>query len=123
MSTSLYYQAKRTSPLFDGEQATLADIQARHPFSALLAQLGVDECSYDGEPFGVFPVRFNEPGVIFGGAVKLPSQEVAAMAAARYWCALLSEARHLLPDAAWRVHIDDYDIAWSEQRQAFDPSV
>ena len=43
---------------------------------------------------------------------------------ALHWCALLSEGRTvMLPDVAWRVHIDDYDIAWSEKRRVFDPIV
>ncbi len=124
MSTSLYFAAERVYPLSEGERTAVAAVQARYPFGALLARLGTDEFTYDGEELGVWADKFHEPGTIFAGSAKLPSRGGAALAAAQHWCALLSEVRAtVLPDAAWRVHIDDYDIAWSEQRREFDPTV
>jgi hypothetical protein len=29
----------------------------------------------------------------------------------------------MLPDADWRVHVDDHDIRWDDDRNEYDPSV
>jgi hypothetical protein len=62
--------------------------------------------------------------VVFEGATKLPlCTEDAFWAAIQYWCRLLSEVRRVVPGATWQVHMDDHNIAWVEELQAFDPSL
>jgi hypothetical protein len=78
-----------------------------------------------GEAFCVYPADTEtEPGVVFEGATKLPTNsEEAFWAAIPYWCRLLSEIRQALPDGKWAVHVDDCDIWWDPVREEYDPSV
>ncbi len=125
MGVSIYYSASRLRPLTAAERTGIDAVIARYPVEALIAECGVAEGEYSGEAFRVYPFDGDtEPGVVFEGAAKLPlcSEEVF-WAALQYWCRLLSELRHVVPDANWRVHVDDHDIAWVEELQAFDPSV
>lgn len=125
MSVSIYYTARRAHPLSNAEQAALDAAKSRYPFGALVAASGVAETDFNGESFGVYPAgAAREPGVVFEGATKLPSRPEAALwPAIQYWCRLLSELRRGLPDALWHVHVDDHTIPWSEELQAFDPTL
>jgi hypothetical protein len=124
MGISIYYTACRTQPLSLTEQMTVDAIVARYPVEALIAGSGVVEGEFNGEAFRVYPVDGNtKQRLAFEGATKLPlCSEGAMWAAVQYWCRLLSEVRRVLPDATWRVHIDDRDIAWDEDLRVFDPS-
>jgi hypothetical protein len=125
MGVSIYYEVSRPQPLSPDERRRIATIVARYPVEALIAQCGVIEDEFYGEPFCVYPTdEDTEPGVVFEGATKLPlCSEDVYWAAVQYWCRLLSEVRRVLPDASWRVHIDDHHIAWDKKLQVFDPSV
>jgi hypothetical protein len=124
VGVSIYYSARRTRPLSPVEWAGIDAVVARYPFEALLAECGVAPGEYNGEAFHIYPTdEDTEPGVVFEGATKLPlCTEYAFGAAIRYWCRLLSEVRRVVSGATWRVHIDDHDIAWVEELQAYDPS-
>ena len=124
MGVSIYYTARRARPLIVAEGAAIAGVVERHPIETLLAACRIADGQYDGEGFCVYPAdEDTEPGVIFEGATKLPlcSEEVF-WEAVQYWLRLLSQIRRVLPDADWHVHIDDHDIAWDEESNAFDPS-
>jgi hypothetical protein len=124
VGVSIYYTASRPTPLAPAEQTAIDVAVARYPVEALIAECGVAEDEFNGEAFCAYPADADtEPGVVFEGATKLPlCSEEAMWAAVQYWCRLLSEVRGVLPDAAWRVHVDDHDIAWDEEKRAFDPS-
>jgi hypothetical protein len=73
-------------------------------------------CVYD-------PKDPSEPGVIFEGATKLPdNSQDAVWEGLQHWCALLWEIRRTLTGASWRVHVDDHDIIWDDDRHEFDPT-
>jgi hypothetical protein len=71
--------------------------------ATLLAKQRVtaDNLEFLGETFSFWqPDENTEPGVILEGATKLPiSSDETALAAVRYWCALLWEIRRVVPDA------------------------
>ncbi len=79
---------------------------------------------YTGEPFVIYPAGDHaEPGVVFEGATKLPSNsEEVFWEAIQFWCELLTEVRRLLPDAAWVAHIDDRELYWDEENRRYNPS-
>ena len=124
MGVSIYYTANRKDPLSAAERSAIDAAIARHPLAALLDECGVPESEFNGEDFCVYPVDADtEPGVVFEGATKLPlCSEDALWAAVQHWCRLLSETRRVVTGAAWHVHIDDHDIPWVEESQAFDPA-
>lgn len=123
MGVSIYYAASRPEPLTCAEWAAVDAAITRHPLPALLKKCGIAEGEFDGEDFCVYPADGDaEPGVVFEGATKLPlCSEDAMGAAVQHWCRLLSEVRGVVPGAAWRVHVDDHAIPWSETMRAFDP--
>lgn len=125
MSVSIYYTATRSRPLTCGEQAAIDEARSRYPLSGLLAEHGFAEAQRDGEAFSVrSPDDPTGPDVVFEGSTKLTLfDEEAFRVSIEYWCRLLTEIRRLIPDAAWRVHIDDHDIHWCDATQAFDSSV
>lgn len=125
MGISLYYEARRGRPLLPEERASIDSTVDCYPIEALLAGVSLPPEEYNGEAFVVYPAGANtEPGVVFEGATKLPSNsEEAFWIAIQFWCQLLTDVRLLLPDAEWTVHIDDYDIWWDPERSRYDPSV
>ncbi len=123
MSVSIYYSARRSRPLTCGEQVGIDEAISRYPLSGLLAEHGFAVAERDGEAFGVYSADApTEPDVVFEGSTKLTlCDEEAFRVSIEYWCRLLSEVRRVIPDAVWRVHVDDADIVWCEVSQAFDP--
>jgi hypothetical protein len=125
MGISISYTARRGRPLTCGEQAAIDDAVRRYPLTGLLAKHADAEAERDGEAFGVYtPDQPTEPDVVFEGSTKLTlCDEEAFRVSIEYWCRPLTEIRRLMPDADWRVHIDDHDIIWCEASGSFDPSV
>jgi hypothetical protein len=122
VGVSIYYTASRPQPLTAVEQTAIDAVVARYPVENLLAECGVAEDEYNCEAFCLYPTDDTDPGVVFEGATKLPlCTEDAFWASIQYWCRLLSEVRRIVPEATWYVHVDDHDIAWVEELQAFNP--
>jgi hypothetical protein len=120
MGVSIYCTASRPLPLTAPEKKTIDEILARYSVESLLAGCGIPESDFDGEDFDVYPSSSTTPGTVFEGSSKLPlGSEEAMWSTMQYWCRLLSEVRLVIPDASWRVHVDDYDIPWIEEQQAF----
>jgi hypothetical protein len=125
MGISLYYQARREQPLSSEERAAIDSAVDRYPVEALIAEIPLAPEDYDGEAFVTYPAACElEPGVVFEGATKLPTNsEEAFWVAIQFWCQLLTVIRHLLPDAEWAVHIDDHDLSWDPEQGRYDPSL
>jgi hypothetical protein len=124
VGVSIYYSASRQRPLSPAECAAIEWAVTRFPVESLIRECRVSEEEFNGESFYVYPRDENtEPNVVFEGATKLPSCTDDAMwVAVQYLCEVLSEVRRVLYDAEWHVHVDDYDIAWDDKKQAFNPS-
>ena len=121
VGVSLYYSARRTREVTTTEREAIDRAVQGYPLEALARACGLSVGTYDGEAFCVYAE--NEPCVIFEGATKLPlSSEEAFSQAVQFWCRLLSEVRRIIPDAVWRVHVDDADIPWNDRLHAFDPT-
>jgi hypothetical protein len=125
LSVSIYYTAIRSERLTIIEQLAIETIEARYQIEALIAKCGITNSEFDGEAFYIYvPNNKTELEVIFEGSIKLPLYSLSTMwTAIEYWCSLLSEIRQLIPNAAWRVHVDDREIVWVQERKIFDPSL
>ena len=120
MSISIYYTAKRNSPLTTSERSVV---------DALVAEYSVDDqiaaaAGLNWESFCIYdPADPTSPDAVFEGATKLPdNSEDAVWIGLQHWCKLLSAIRLAVPDSDWHVHVDDHDIPWDESAGEFDPS-
>lgn len=120
MGASLYYRAVRTAPLTAAERADVAAAIERYPLEDLLMALGLaDEFDYRGERFSHW--KSTRSDVVFDGSTRIPASDAQTLRPRilKHWCGLLAEIRRILPGAAWRVHVEDADLAWDEAKQAY----
>ena len=125
MSMSIYYEARRPTPLTASEREKVDAILREH---AVEDQIEAHMQSGEGpnwESFCVYdPAEPTEPGVIFEGATALPdNSEEASWLGVLHWTSALTQIRRGLPDAAWDVRVEDHDIYWDAETQQYDPSV
>jgi hypothetical protein len=125
MGISIYYTASRERPLNPAERGAVEAAVSRFSVEDLANEHSFKGEEFTGEAFCVYdPDDPSEPGIVFEGATKLPSNsEEAFWAAIQYWCRLLTEIRRIIPDADWRVHIDDHDIWWDPELREYDPAM
>ncbi|THA73055.1 hypothetical protein E6R60_25710 [Streptomyces sp. A0642] len=103
MSVSLYYHARRATPLSEGESASVERVVAAHLASF---PYGDEESLYLYE--GAAP----QPGEIVAGSTKMPSDPDRLMPVIVRVLDSVTELRRALPDAEWHVHLDDLDVPW-----------
>jgi hypothetical protein len=123
MSVSIYYSARRSTALTEQEQEAVRDVISRYSVADQVEEYLQTGYGWRGEDFCLYAPPFDSSDTILEGATKLPGHTDDAMwTAILHWCKALSEIRHILLDAVWDVHVDDDDIVWNDQQQAFDPS-
>jgi hypothetical protein len=122
MSISIYDTARRDWPLSPDELNAISGAIQSYSLEELIEEHGLNDAEFNGESFCVYdPSEADEPGIIFEGATKLPSTSVEVFwAAIQYWCECLSEIRRIVPDATWRVHIDDQELQWDAKRRKYE---
>jgi hypothetical protein len=105
MSVSLYYDAYRTTPLTELEAAEVERVvaarQATFPYE--------DEehlCLYENDD--------GRPERVLAGSTKMPLDPERLMPVLSHLLDSMTELRRAVPDARWRVHLDDLDIPWVE---------
>ena len=123
MGTSIYFIAKRKRRLSAEEQARIQRVISDYAVEDQIDRYVAAGQGPNWQSFFVYgPDDLTEPEVIFEGATGLPdNSDDAIRTGVEHWCAALSEIRRVIPDAEWRVHIDDCDIKWDHKRQQFDP--
>lgn len=120
---SIYYKARRQTPLSEAERAAIREVERQF---AVEDQIARRELTGDGpnwESFCVYdPDQPPSPRIIFEGATGLPDNSEEHLATGlEHWCNALAAIRRILPDAEWSVHINDVDIPWDEKQQVWDP--
>ncbi|MFD4668865.1 hypothetical protein ACFWNN_03970 [Lentzea sp. NPDC058450] len=104
MGVSLYYTARRATPLTDTEVAAVSEVvdtsNANAPFSA--------------EEEGLYLYDRLEPGTVLDGSTKLPSADERAVPSLVHWLAAITALRGAVPDADWTFTLDDYEIEWDD---------
>jgi hypothetical protein len=105
VSISIYYEASRKYPLSADEQARI---------DAIVERCDADKTFDDGEDFQVYDYDPDEPEAVFQGATGLPWSDdpMRVVEACVYWAKCLTEIRLALPDAEWKVNMDDTDLEW-----------
>ncbi|MEU3017900.1 MULTISPECIES: hypothetical protein [unclassified Nocardiopsis] len=128
MSVSLYYSARRDTPLSDTERAAVDRITAEgeralaaHAERLLPEWIALGEVTDPAlgppelfEPLAPYAV-YAGAGELFAGASKLShsaSGPLPVMAHLRHYLAALARLREEIPGAHWRVAIDDLAVPW-----------
>lgn len=109
MSVSLYYYASRGTPLTAAETAEVQRIAtAREETFPYDDTEGL--CLYDGGG--------STPEEILAGSTKMPGDGDVErmMSVLGHVLETVSALRRVLPDAEWRVHLDDMDMPWDEEQ-------
>lgn len=111
MGVAIYYAATRARPLSEDERTTIARLIADHDPERFLPA--------GGEPFRLWDGGLDE-GEILAGATGLPLDDPGDFVdAVEHWAGLVGEMRRAVPDATWRVHVDDHDLTWDEESQSY----
>ncbi|OMI39181.1 hypothetical protein [Streptomyces sparsogenes] len=103
MGVSLYYQARRSTPPTEAEATEVARIAAAHQASFPYE---------DEESLYLYGDDGRDPDEILAGSTKLPLAPDRLLPVTTHVLASVTDLRRALPDAEWRVHIDDVDIPW-----------
>ena len=103
MAFSLYYEAKRKSPLTEQEKAIIKEISEKYCSEIPFKQKVEDFCIYDDSEY--------KDNIIFSGATKLPgnSPEILFIVA-NYYLECLSEITYNSTNAKWSVTFDDVEL-------------
>ncbi|GAB7533228.1 hypothetical protein PS3A_56440 [Pseudomonas sp. 3A(2025)] len=120
MSISIYYSAKRKTPLSPAEIAEATEIIGRFSVDqSILDYLA----SGEGLNWESLDVQVNRMADVFSGSTKLPDNtEDATWVGVQHWCQCLSHLRSALPDCEWRVAVEDHEIHWDAALSVYDPS-
>jgi hypothetical protein len=122
MGISIYYTARRSTALSELEREAVSKVVHRYSVADQINEFDRTGSGWSGEDFCLYVPPFDSPDTILEGATKLPSHtEEELRIAVEHWCRALSEIHRIVPDADWHVHVDDEDIEWSHEQQAFDP--
>ena len=124
MTISLYYMARRSTPINECECTDIAAILQQFAVDSHIEEYDRTGEGYNWESFCVYdPIDPTEPDVVFEGATRLPdNSEAAVWEGLQHWCAALTEIRKVIPSADWHVHVDDHEIQWDDSIVAYDPS-
>ncbi|MGX1267518.1 hypothetical protein [Streptomyces phaeoluteigriseus] len=105
MSVSLYYNAHRTTPPAEAGSASVARVVA-----ARTASFPYD----DEESLYLYDGRAAGSEEILAGSTKMPLDPGRLMPVITHVLDSVTELRRAVPDAEWRVHLDDLDVPWDE---------
>ncbi|MFE4212831.1 hypothetical protein [Streptomyces sp. NPDC056844] len=105
MSVSLYYSATRAMPLTHAEKAAVERVVAAH----------IEFFPYeDEEGLHLYDSDDSRPDEVVAGSTKMPFDPGRVLAVLDHVLGSVSELRRALPEAEWRVHMDDLDVPWDE---------
>ncbi|MFE3172256.1 hypothetical protein ACFXPA_16700 [Amycolatopsis sp. NPDC059090] len=113
MSTSLYYDASRATALTPAETTAIERIVTAHQ-SAFPYQ--------DEESLFLYEEGGSEPDAIVAGSTKMPFDLDRVIPVLGQVLGSVTELRRAIPDAEWRVQLDDFEIPWDEHEGYFLPS-
>ncbi len=119
MSVSLYYTARRSTPITQEERDRCDEIAERYDRQYPFGELYEGFCIYDWE------MGKEEKDVILDGATKLPPDDDTehCMHILEWWLECLTALNDALVGAQWEVHFDDMDFTWSAEEHCFLPDM
>ncbi|MFC3997364.1 hypothetical protein ACFOVU_15645 [Nocardiopsis sediminis] len=133
MGVSIYYTARRDqglTPHERGEVEGIADQGTRDLFGEIQRRLpqwreagvvpaGLDDAAEVCEGLGFYRDAALEAGVVLAGSSKLSHGRCGTevmLVQIDHYVDLLADIRRAVPEAAWRVHIEDSDLVWRDGR-------
>ncbi len=121
MSVSLYYTARRATPITLQEQNNCDEIAKRYDEQYPFGELYEGFCIYDWD----MPEEGKDEYIILDGATKLPPDADTElwMNILGWWLECLTELADMLIGAQWNVHLDDMDFKWSEEKHCVLPDI
>jgi hypothetical protein len=120
VSISIYYSARRSTPLTEPEERAVAAIVARYSVADEVEEYHLTGTGWAMEDFSLYDPPIDTADRVLEGATKLPlNTEDDFWTAIQHWCRALSELRRSIPDCVWHVHVDDLEIEWDEKSQSF----
>ncbi len=124
MSLSIYYSARRPTPLSDQEEEEIRKVLARYSVDARAKRFAETGEGLNWQPFGQIASSDSSAGdVVFEGSTPLPDNtDEAFSAGVVHWCNALSALRRIIHKAMWSVRIEDQEIAWDYQNDRYDPA-
>lgn len=124
MALSIYYSARRPTPLSEEEQAEIQKVLARYSVDSRAERFAETGEGLNWQPFGLnSPSGFSAADVVFEGSTPLPDNtEEAFSAGVIHWCNALSALRSIISKALWSVRVEDQEIAWNYQHDRYDPA-
>jgi hypothetical protein len=124
MALSMYYSARRPTPLSAEEQAEIQKVLARYCVDSRVKRFAETGEGLNWQPFGVSAPSDNSAAdVVFEGSTPLPDNTEDAFAAGvLHWCNALSALRQIIQKALWSVRVEDQEIAWDYQNDRYDPA-
>ncbi|MGZ3145298.1 hypothetical protein ACVDFE_25520 [Lentzea chajnantorensis] len=105
MGVSLYYTARRATPLTDAEVTAVGQAVDTHNANA----------PFSAEEEGLFLYDQLESGTVLNGSTKMPGADDRAVPSLVHWLAAVTALRHAVPDADWTFTLDDHEIEWDDQ--------
>lgn len=124
MSFSIYYSARRPTPLSDQEQEEVGKVLARYCVDSRVKRFAETGEGLNWQTFGVMdPKDYSAADVVFEGSTPLPDNtEEAFSMGVVHWCNALSALRRIIHKAMWSVRVEDQEIAWDYQNDRYDPA-
>ena len=108
MSVSIYYTAKRNSPLNAEENAAVHTIAERYCTEYPYGDMYEDFCLYEAP--------FDEGDTVLQGATAVPAESNEVYEIILYWLDCLTDITCSLTDCTWQVNLDDVQIVWDGSR-------
>jgi len=122
MSVSIYYEAKRATPLSPVEKEKVSELVRKYSVDKAIEKYMETGEGLNWESFGFYDEPY-DPGVILKGSTSLPDNTPEAVwIGTQLWCSALSEIRRAVKNAAWEVQVEDRQLWWDDSKQAYDPT-
>jgi hypothetical protein len=122
MSISIYYQAKRATPLSPVEKEKVSELVEKFSVDKAVEKYMETGKGLNWESFGFYDEPY-DAGVVLQGSTSLPDNTPEAVGIGiQHWCSALSEIRRAVRDAAWEVQVEDHQVYWNDPKQTYDPT-
>jgi hypothetical protein len=104
VSVSLYYRARRATPMIESEASAVARVVADRRTSF----------PYEDEEDLFLYENGTAPDELLAGSTKMPADMGRLLPVVAHVLDSVTALRRTLPDADWHVHLDDDDVPWDD---------
>jgi len=125
MGISIYYESHRSKPLDKVERRKIDEIVEKGSVNSEIEKYIETGIGLNWESFCIYGNENPKTNmsIVFEGSTKLPdNSEDATWIGVQHWCKVLTEIRHVLNDAKWKVAVEDHEIFWDDTKGEYDPT-